>query len=270
MRNNLRRTESKKVRNNELQHLKWEVEALKERLEQLQLTRLQRSLQIIRRNKRISIAVGIALLCISTTIFAFTIPNSFTAGTPTVAADVNANFNAIAGRLNQYEGHVWQLIYENDIAANTTSVTVPGLNGNIDKTYRMIARFVNASGTGITYYVRPNGDVGSAYGHQVLDSSGAAVAASNSTANNVTGFNACTANAATNCEMTSVCYAVTGSARVFQAQETFSISPGNVGGLRFISSAWNNTTANITSFDIVADAANGIGSGSHIEIWARR
>jgi hypothetical protein len=33
---------------------------------------------------------------------------------------------------------------------------------------------------------------------------------------------------------------------------------------------WNNTTDEITSLVFYADQANGIGVGSHIEVWARR
>jgi len=41
-------------------------------------------------------------------------------------------------------------------------------------------------------------------------------------------------------------------------------------GTGHYASAWNNTGANITTMRLLSSTTNGIGAGSHIEIWARR
>ena len=238
---------------------------------QLKLSRAERMRRFLARNYRLLRALLLCFVVVPVAVSAFTTPNTFTAGTPAVAADVNANFAAIKTRFDDMENRSWRLVHESDITVATAAVNVAGLSGNTDKAYKIVARFVNATGVTVNYYVQPNGDGGMNYGQQYIDGSGSGTAAKgNPGANSTTGMHICTATTGTNCETQGTLYAVSGYSRVLHATEIYNVSPGAVGGLQIIGNSWNNTAANITSLNIMSPTANAIGMGSHIEIWARR
>lgn len=81
------------------ENLEKEIAALKERIAHLEETRFQRVKRTYTRNRRMVWGAIGCLLFIPLALHAFTIPNTFVAGTPAVAADVNANFAAIATEL---------------------------------------------------------------------------------------------------------------------------------------------------------------------------
>jgi hypothetical protein len=240
------------------------IEALKAEIEALKLSRTQRIFRALRQNKRIVLA---STVLIPAAIFAFSIPNTFLAGTPTVAADVNANFTVIGNAISAMENKSWRVIFEMDVPSNSTSVNISGLDGNSDKSYMLIARFTNPTGSGTTYYAQPNGDSASNYAYQYVGATGGTPGVGSASS---TGYHICSALSGTGCEITGTCFAPTGLARVFFAQQAFHVTPGAVAGFQNIATSWNNTGSNITSLLITSGTANSIGAGSHIELWARR
>ncbi len=254
-----------------INQLEQQLALLTSEVAELRLSRAQRLRRSLARNHRLIRAFLLCFVMVPVAVSAFTTPNAFTAGTPAVAADVNANFAAIKTRFDDMENKSWRLVHESDITVATAAVNVTGLSGNTDRTYRIVARFVNATGATVNYYVQPNGDGGMNYGQQYIDGSGSGTAAKgNPGANSTTGMHTCTATAGTNCETQGTLYAVSGYARVLYVTEIYNVSPGAVGGLQMIGNSWNNTAANITSLNIMSPTANAIGVGSHIEVWARR
>ena len=81
--------------------------------------------------KKTLISLSTAMLLASTGMPAFassvTIPNTFTAGTPAVAAEVNANFDAVAASVNDNDSRV--TTNAANITSNTNSITTN--TGNI-------------------------------------------------------------------------------------------------------------------------------------------
>ncbi len=253
------------VSRDEFESLKADYEQLKGEFTELKLSRLQKTIRKLKANKRIVLLVLFGLILLPMAVYAFTVPNIFVAGTPTVAADVNANFDAIANSLTAMEGKSWRLIYETDLVSATTNINVTGLNGNADKVYMVLARFVNTTGAGASYYLQPNGE-DATFGYLFVGGSGGPPGSGNATS---PGFYICSALASTSCEITGTVYAQTGAARVFIAQQIYSVTPGNVGGFQNVATSWSNTGSNITSLTVFA-STNSMGAGSHIEIWGRR
>lgn len=257
--------------NDELQQLKQRLTALEAEVTILKLSQASRAWRHLRAGRRAIMAFVLCFAAIPLAVNAFTTPNTFIAGTPVVAADVNANFTAIKNQFDAMENKSWRLIHESDVGTATAAINVTGLNGNVDKTYLVIARFVNGTGSAANYYVQPNGDAGTNYGQQYIDGSGTGTPSKgNPGANTTTGLHTCTAAAGTSCEAQATLFGVPGFARVLFANEVYNVTPGAVGGLQLIANSWNNTAANITSLNIMTLTANGIGVGSHIEVWARR
>lgn len=152
------------------------------------ITELESRLQNLEKRRRWKRTVVVAaLLVIPFGLWAATIiPHSFTDGETLSAEKLNANFHALAAKIDAMEGKSWRLIYETDMTSATTSLDNTGLDGDTDHEYLIISRIRGGNGTG--HYA----------------------------------------------------------------------------------SAWNNTGANITTMRLLSSTTNGIGAGSHIEIWARR
>jgi hypothetical protein len=253
-----------------IENLEEQLSQIQAELAELKLSRAQKVIRSLRRKRRaITGAIG-CLIFIPIAVHAFTIPNTFIAGTPTVAADVNANFTAIKDQFDVMENKSWRLIYELDVSSNMTTLTVTPVNGNLDKAYWILGRYVNNSGATQSYFVRPNGDNTLNYGSTYIYGASSAVGSGTSTANFQDGLYHCYSLTATQCEATSTMIAVSGAFRSMQTQFSYNVTPGYVGGIELFGSTWNNSIANITSLEITSSAANGIGAGSHIEVWARR
>jgi hypothetical protein len=199
---------------------------------------------------------------------------TFTTGTPAKASEVNANFAALKTAIEGIPSEkAMRLIYVTDITTAVTSLNITGLNGDSDIEYEIRARFVSGTGSGsLGYFIRPNGDStisnyitsyvyisNSANPTKVVD-------------NPANGLNICgtLSNASGGiCYGNSMLYAKSGFLRTAFGKALYHSSTANWTQYDH-SSAYLIPGTNIVSLTIFADAANGIGAGSHIEIWARR
>ncbi|MFO1527224.1 MAG: hypothetical protein U1F16_14750 [Turneriella sp.] len=79
-----------------------EIEALRAEIRELKLSRAQRVVRAMKRNKRIVAALMAIGIVVPVSIYALSITKSFTftAGNPTVASEVNANFDQIFTKVN--------------------------------------------------------------------------------------------------------------------------------------------------------------------------
>jgi hypothetical protein len=185
---------------------------------------------------------------------------------PSYHMDINGDLRVTGNR----NARVMQLIFETDITEATNSVTVSGLNGDQDIEYKIIARMRSeASSTGY-YFIRPNNDVGQNYGYQEVwgeDSTAKALRKSDKTGLKIGFYHGGIGELGLS---NTILFAKTGYERT---SVSYILQSGN--GTLILDAAvnaciWNNTSDNITSIVIVSEHSNGIGVGSHIEVWARR
>ncbi|MFO1471572.1 MAG: hypothetical protein U1F27_11095 [Turneriella sp.] len=261
--------------NEELQQLKQRLAALEAEVTVLKLSRAARAWRRVQASRRAVTAFVLCFAAIPLALHAFTTPNTFTAGTPAVAADVNANFTAIKNQFDAMENKSWRLIHETDVSSATNQIDITGLDGNVDAQYAMRLKLISGNAAGGGYYsVQPNADAtGANYGTKQMGGNANASNVQISTSATplsglYVGYTAGLNHVAVS-ELSN--YAKTGSVRVFFISLANGISGTSVGD-SIVSgiSVWNNTGSNINSFRLVSQNANGIGVGSHIEVWARR
>lgn len=79
-----------------------EIQALRLEIAELKLSRIQKALRAVRRNKRLAILIMVLAIIIPASLYALSITKSFTftAGNPTVASEVNANFDQLFTKVN--------------------------------------------------------------------------------------------------------------------------------------------------------------------------
>ena len=243
-------------------------------LDELKLSRAQKALRALRRNRRALGGFFACMVLLSVALHAFTYPNAdFVAGTPAVAADVNARFTAIKTRFDDMENKSWRLVSETDVGGATNQVDITGLNGDSDFEYQIRIKIISGANGGY-YTLQPNAD--SAGGNYALKGWSGNAHNDNvvisTTALAVPGIYVGFTNAVSQQTLseTSV-FSKGGNSRVFLTQRANAISATNVtDSIGTTYTVWNNSGSNITSFRLVSQNINGIGVGSHIEIWARR
>lgn len=161
----------------------------------------------------------------------------------------------------------WQLEYDNTLSVAATTVTISGLTGNTAKEYRLIIRFVNDYNGATSYLLRFNGDTGSNYGYQYLAGvDTAASAARGVTTSMELGY--CSAQDEI-CFLDKLIYAKSGYVRTSFQKASRSISSTTVTDIILYSHSWNNSADEITSMNIAADQTDGLGIGTHIELWKK-
>ncbi|HMV44833.1 MAG TPA: hypothetical protein PKL30_24815 [Leptospiraceae bacterium] len=198
--------------------------------------------------------------------------NTFSSGNVMKASDINANFaslkTAIEGIPTQQS---LRLIYETDVTSSTNTVTVSGLNGDTDLSYRIHTVIVSNTASGCDTFVRPNNDSNTAnYSSLGINASTSTVGqAYYSTIGGLRVGSTGTSNDMVSCH--SFLYAKTGLKRhlvadcIDMANASSTVqNKAHYGGL------WTNSATNISSLVFFSTCANGIGAGSHIEVWARR
>ena len=206
--------------------------------------------------------------------------NSFSDGETLTAGKLNTNFNSLKAAIEGINTRLvaieslptqptMRLIYETDVTSATTSVNITGLNGDVDLEYQIKCRFI--MGGAFSYIlVQPNGDstAGNYISRGVWNGSNGNTTA-NGDGNNYGGI--FIGNGTTNqtSQSFSYFYAKTGLIRhlngiITEIGDASNLAAGTYSG------TWLNSVSNITSITIYATVANGIGAGSHIEVWARR
>lgn len=148
-----------------------------------------------------------------------------------------------------------------------TTHSFSGLDGNVDGSYRIVMRVKNTVGSSIAMVVRPNAD-STGYSYQFVRGNNASVTAGSGALSGLSiaqtlgsglwGFADFTMQAKTGAERRS--YTIRSS----QASATDIDEYTHVDGM------WHDNSSNITSLDIVALTANGLGVGTVIELWAER
>lgn len=250
------------------------LQALTAEVAELKLSRAQKTIRAVRRNRRALGGFIACMIILPLALHAFTYPNAdFVAGNPAVAADVNARFTAIKTRFDDMENKSWRLISETDVGASTNQVDITGLNGDSDFQYQIRLKIISGASGGY-YALQPNADGaggnyaikywgGNAHNDNVVISTTAPP-----TAGVYLGFT--NAPGQQTVSETAV-FSKSGTARVFITQRANAISSTAVtDSIGTGYTVWGNTAGNITSFRLISQNINGIGVGSHIEIWARR
>lgn len=214
-----------------------------------------------RRRLRQLRTLALALILLPVALWAATKPYTFSAGAEIRAEEFNANFDAL------YAEKKFALIFETDVVAATNSIIIPGLNGNTDVEYQLIAR-VKSGSAAPAYYLRINGDTTVAnYGQAYIQNGGTGgtlasqpgIAVGSATVANEWGLYNGLLHASVN-----------GSPRMFVTTYVQQVSGATVGQAGINSGAWNNTTSNITQIEFYSTVAGGLAAGTHIEVWARR
>ena len=219
--------------------------------------------------------IGFVLALFTAGIFAVSVTgtfNTFSSGTLLKSSDINANFATLKAAIEGIPSQpAMRLIYETDVTTATNSITISGLDGNTDIRYHLSFRFVNSSGATCSYYLKPNNDGSASYGWQEISGINASANASRNSGQTFGMGLADASSTATLAIYEGDLIAKSGTARGLIANRSSQINGdliSNGGGV--FNTMWNNTASNITSFTIVANQTNGIGAGSHIEVWARR
>lgn len=167
---------------------------------------------------------------------------------------------------NEIKG-CWKRVYDNTLTGAATSVTVSGLTGNTTPILRVRARIVNGYNGGIELFLRPNNDSGSNYGRQRLGGASSTVSATRHTSN--TAIFLATAAALNELSQTDlVLYAKSGNVRTTVDSFSQGIAGTTINSVQVSGQSWNNTADEITSLVVLADQANGLGVGTHIEVDA--
>lgn len=150
-----------------------------------------------------------------------------------------------------------------------TSVTISGLDGNVDEEYRALVKaVVGAPSTSI--YIRPNNDSTTAnYGAQWLRGSNTTLQAYRQTTgigfycHPWSGMNTGDFNLSD-----TLIYAKSGYMRT-ALTHAMAGSGTTINDVSLIDGLWTNTADNITSIVIVSDTTNGLGAGTSIEVWKK-
>ena len=166
---------------------------------------------------------------------------------------------------------VMQKIYQTTLTEAATSVTISDLDGNTDTIYELWVRQIGGSGSANYGTVTINADNGvNHYGYQILSGAATTASASRGT-DSKEYFNAFTATASGSVSFCrQLIYAKSGNIRVILSDETGNISTTTVASQSLSGYAWNNTADNITSLVLATNQTNGLGIGTHIELWALR
>ncbi len=164
---------------------------------------------------------------------------------------------------------IWQVIAETTLAAAATSYTFSGLTGATDLEYHLISRIITNYAGALSIDVRLNNDGGANYGYQLFYAAGTGYAAS--AAVNDTGIYIGGGNAVNQLSFgDTLIWAKSGYVRTARVFNSDMGTAETVGELDIWQYQWNNTTDEITSLVVVASQANGLGIGTHLELWARR
>lgn len=156
-----------------------------------------------------------------------------------------------------------ELISNYDFAADGTSHTFAGLDGNTDEVYVLKFRLIKAVVANIKVVVNPNGITTNQVTKGTVDGSGTGSISSTTLQILENG------GASVDDVDTGVLWldAKTGFYRTGRLNSLEAASGG--GGTYVIDSAltWQETVTNITSLDVVCDQANGIKAGSYLRLY---
>lgn len=166
----------------------------------------------------------------------------------------------------------WRKIYEVTIGSQCTSFTVSGLDGNTDLEYKIYCRWVRGGANAANNYgIRCNNDSGNNYMFRTIYGGGASGSNATTWINNA--YSYLWIGRADNVGELSrgwnTLHAGTGRARTMVGLMSRNVTTADAGDLYVASTTWKNTATNLASLVFLSSEANGIGIGSHIEVWER-
>jgi hypothetical protein len=183
---------------------------------------------------------------------------------PTVS-DTAGNLTIDSGALQS----IWKRITSTDIISPCTSLTISGLNGDVDLDYLIFVRWIAAVDDNLCdFYISPNNDTAAHYGYQAVYSQDGVAGGSESFT--YTGMRVGKVELIGDTSQGwARLFAKTGKDRVCVGQFSERYRNGDMQRVECIAAAWPNSADNITSLVFHSSVANGIGIGSHVEIWSR-
>lgn len=149
-----------------------------------------------------------------------------------------------------------------------TSLTISGLNGDVDEEYILESKVVNGYNGIASAFFRPNNDVGTNYGYQYVDGNNTSAAAGRATNDQVCyiGYNTSLNNISqASCKL----FSKSGFVRTVISDFCRDVVGTTVGYSRLWANVWNNTATNITSLVIAASQTGGIGVGSSFQLYRK-
>jgi len=157
----------------------------------------------------------------------------------------------------------FERVTEIDVPANTTSVSLLGLNGDADEVYLLKGLIKNVS-LEASYDFQPNG-LTTNLSYQRVRADGTGYIANRNTTvctllylgTGAQGF------------FQTILYAKTGVQRRLVTHNSYDVTPGTVCEALW-AGLWNDSTTKITSIEIKATSADQIGSGSKIILYKKR
>jgi len=182
----------------------------------------------------------------------------------------SGDYATVRERLDDIKpGGRWNLVEEVDIESAVSSYTFSNLNGDDDKMYKVVARIVHGYSGWNHIGLRFNGDSGNNYGYQKFRSMGTGV-----TSEQVTSYNMAAVGRGNESGglilIDSLIYPVTGHCRQCMSHCYTTRSSCYPHFVIWLGSSWYNTTDNISSITIRSEYGNGLGVGTHLELWKRR
>lgn len=143
------------------------------------------------------------------------------------------------------------------------------LDGNLDKNYRLLCRFVNGFAGSTEFQIYPNNDTTANYDREGLYGINTTAGSYKNAAFGYVFLTAADTSAGNLAMADCSIYSASGYLRPFMISEIQTINGTTIGAVAESRTIWRNTTDNITSFVLKANQTGGIGAGSSIELWRR-
>lgn len=158
-------------------------------------------------------------------------------------------------------GSIWDLIETKNIASDVTSITFAGLNGDVDKVYKMVFRNKYTPATSCFWELRPNG--------LTTNQRSVNFSQRNAGSNNPSVFATNTLNILGQrlVHFAGTLYFCAATGQIRQMIQHLAFDRTSLGriGTNHAAGAWTDTTTNLTSLDVTATVAGAIKAGS---IWS--
>ncbi len=218
-------------------------------------------------------SVGIYAVAVSGTF------NTFTSGGVMKSTDINANFATLKAAIEGIPTQKsWRLIYENDVTSATGSISASGFDGDSDIEYMIVVKVIGAATGSGDFLLEVNGDnttcnykvfhmwvvqAGTPSNSTPACPSGAGMFIASTAGSSIT------AGTVFVSKLLLFSKAGTGTKRVAHNESGKALSTSE-SWYSIGTTWWENTSSNITSMRFFYTNGNGFGSGSRIEVWAKR
>ena len=167
---------------------------------------------------------------------------------------------------NKIKG-AWERIYDSTLSSAATSVTISDLEGDTDCLYRLVTRGISGYAGSAFIQIQPNADATTSnYGYQSLR--GDSTTASAARATTYDGILCGYSTAITRLFFSDVLlYAKSGYERTALSNIVNNITGTTVLQINLTGGVWDNTADEITSLRLISSQADGLGIGTHLELY---